>query len=279
MKKTLAIALLTLGSYTLKAQVTANQVINTIKKEVNCPWNAATVDEFKAGNPNAKVTGVATTFMATLDVLKRAKAQGLNLVITHEPTFYGHTDDLKAHESDPIQIEKLKFIKDNDMVVWRFHDHLHQNKPDMIYEGFLDQTGWKKYQQSDARFLEIPSASLKTIVQHLEKTLGAKTMRIVGNPDAKFSKIGLVLGAAGSGAHFQTLRSDKCELLIVGESNEWETVPYVQDAIKEGKNKALIVMGHADSEEPGMVNVAKWLKGFYPDLKIEFVKAGNPFWH
>jgi len=38
------------------------------------------------------VTGIAVTMMATLDVLQRAAANGQNLIITHEPTFYDHLD-------------------------------------------------------------------------------------------------------------------------------------------------------------------------------------------
>ena len=68
------------------------------------------------------------------------------------------------------------------------------------------------------------------------------------------------------------------ELLIVGESNEWETVPYVQDAIELGYRKALIVMGHADSEEEGMNHVTKWLQKFYPTMDIQFIESKNPYW-
>ena len=46
----------------------------------------------QSGEPDAAVTGIAVTMMATMDVLQRASTKGLNLVITHEPTFYAHLD-------------------------------------------------------------------------------------------------------------------------------------------------------------------------------------------
>ena len=52
------------------------------------------------------MTGVATTFLATLDVLQRAVASGKNLVITHEPTFYNHFDDTQRFESDEVVAAK-----------------------------------------------------------------------------------------------------------------------------------------------------------------------------
>ncbi len=72
--------------------LTARQVIERIQKNVGVPWRSQTVDTFKAGDPDTRVTGVATTMMATFDVLERAAASGKNLIITHEPTFYGHLD-------------------------------------------------------------------------------------------------------------------------------------------------------------------------------------------
>jgi hypothetical protein len=50
------------------------------------------------------VTGVATTFLATLDVLRQAVASGKYFVITHEPTFYNHVDDTKRFESDEVVV-------------------------------------------------------------------------------------------------------------------------------------------------------------------------------
>ena len=38
------------------------------------------------------VRGIATSAMATLDVLKKAVSAGANLIITCEPTFYSKAD-------------------------------------------------------------------------------------------------------------------------------------------------------------------------------------------
>lgn len=272
-------ALLIIPSLFAHAQnnLIVKDVIDKIKANVTCKWNDVTVDNIKAGDEQAKVTGIATTFMATLAVLQKAKAAGCNFVISHEPTFYNHNDDLSLHKGDPVQEAKLKFIKDNNMVVWRFHDHLHQTNPDQVYEGVLAKLDWKKF-PLDNHLLSVPAKSLKEIVSEIEQKLNARTVRIVGNPKMSISKIGLALGASGSASHFKLLSNPDCELLIVGESNEWETVPYVQDAITLGQKKALIVLGHADSEEAGMDYTRVWLQKFYPDVKIKFIEAGNPYW-
>lgn len=265
-------------SFAQKAR-TANQVIETIKQNVTVPWMDKTVDKIIYGNGDTEVTGIAVTFMSTLAVLQEANAAGCNFVITHEPTFYSHYDDLSIHEDDPVQQAKIKFIEDNNMVIFRFHDHQHRTSPDQIYEGVVNKMGWKKYWTEGSKSFTMPSITLGKFVKDLKKASGAKTMRVVGDPNMEISKVGLALGAAGTNTHFKMLKDTQCDLLIVGESNEWETVPYFQDAQTLGKNIALIVMGHADSEEAGMLYFQDWLEKLYPEVKITFIEAGNPYWH
>ena len=88
----------------------AGDVVGMIKKEVGIEWGEETVDTYKSGDENTEITGIATTFLANMDVLKKAKARGLNMVITHEPTFYNHFDHLVPWQDDPVQQEKLKYL-------------------------------------------------------------------------------------------------------------------------------------------------------------------------
>jgi putative NIF3 family GTP cyclohydrolase 1 type 2 len=76
------------------AAVTAAEVVDRIKKHIGVDWLANGVDTFKAGDSSMVVTGVVTTSMATVDVLRQAVRAGANLVITAEPTFYSRADSL-----------------------------------------------------------------------------------------------------------------------------------------------------------------------------------------
>ena len=55
--------------------LTAGDVIERIKKNVGVR-GGATVDTIKSGTPDTPVRGIATTMMATLDVVQRAAAAG-----------------------------------------------------------------------------------------------------------------------------------------------------------------------------------------------------------
>ena len=43
----------------------------------------------------------------TIDILKQAKAKGLNFIITHEPTFYNHLDKTEQYGKDPVVAAKI----------------------------------------------------------------------------------------------------------------------------------------------------------------------------
>jgi len=68
------------------------------------------------------------------------------------------------------------------------------------------------------------------------------------------------------------------QLLVLGETREWETVEYAADAITEGKQKALIILGHIPSEQSGMEECTRWLKTFINEVPVDFVPARDPFW-
>jgi putative NIF3 family GTP cyclohydrolase 1 type 2 len=280
-----AVALATLlitvaGADAQERRITARELVAEIQKQVGVEWKKDTVDTFKAGNPDAPVTGVAVTMMATMDVLQRASVKGLNFVITHEPTFYAHLDTPEGvPEDDPVWAEKRAFIEKHGMVVWRFHDHWHMRKPDGIEAGNVHALGWEKFQRADNQYLFVmPETTLKELAKQVSEKLGSSVVRVVGDPGMKVTKVGFSPGAAGSQREIHALEQDDVQVLLVGETREWETVEYAADAVSEGRKKALIVIGHIPSEQPGMEECARWLKGFVKDAPVEFVPAKQPFW-
>ena len=268
------------GAGAQEHRITARELVAEIQKQVGVEWKKDTVDTFKAGNPDTPVSGVAVTMMATMDVLQRASAKGLNFVITHEPTFYAHLDTPEGvPEDDAVWVEKRAFIDKHGMVVWRFHDHWHMRMPDGIEAGNVHALGWEKFQRADNQYLfVIPETTLRELAIQVSEKLGSSVVRVVGDPAIKITKVGFSPGAAGSPREIRTLEQDDVQVLMVGETREWETVEYAADAVSEGRKKALIVIGHIPSEQPGMDECTRWLKGFVKDVPVEFVPAKQPFW-
>jgi len=262
--------------------LTAREVISRIQAHVGIPWQQETVDTFKAGNPDAQVHGIAVTMMATLDVLQRGAAAGQNLIITHEPTFYNHLDkpdELEQKENDPVLAAKRAFIQEHNLVIWRFHDHWHRMKRDGIEAGMARALDWEKFQDATNQYLfVIPETDLEHLAAELNSGLKIHVIRVVGDPKLKVNKVALVPGSSGFAKETRALEMSGVQVLVTGESREWETVEYVADAVTEGKPKALIILGHIPSEQPGMEECARWLKTFVTEVPVEFVPAREPFW-
>ena len=72
------------------------------------------------------------------------------------------------------------------------------------------------------------------------------------------------------------------DVVISGEQQEadggFDSPAYVLDAVTLGVTKGWIMLGHAISEEAGMLEMAAWIKGFVPEVPVQLVKAGEPFW-
>lgn len=268
-----------LSASAAEPDLTARQVIQRIQKAVGVPWNANTVDTFKAGNPDTKVTGIATTFAATFDVLQRAAASGKNLIIAHEPTFYNHLDNLdEIPAGDPVLAAKLRFIEEHHLVVFRFHDHWHSRNPDGILQGMTEALGWTAYRTPNESLFIVPETTLDHFAAAIREKLKIKTLRVIGDPGLRISRVALLPGADSSRSQIQLLERRDVDVLVIGETREWETVEYVRDAGTEGRKKALIILGHVPSEESGMDTCAQWLKTVVPGIPVEFIPAREPFW-
>jgi putative NIF3 family GTP cyclohydrolase 1 type 2 len=259
--------------------LTAGTVIQRIKERVGVPWRTETVDRIIAGVAATPVRGIATTMMATFDVVKRAAAAGRNLVITHEPTFYSHQDTTDALKQDATYQAKDSFLREHDMVVFRFHDHWHAMRPDGIATGMARDLGWDRMADpSNPRQFVFPGVRLDALVKDMQTRVGIKAMRVVGDPAMTVKRAAASWGYYTFAPPNITIARPDVDLFVVGETREWETVEYVQDQIAAGQTKALIVMGHVVSEQSGMRYCAEWLKTFVPEAPIEFIAAPEPFW-
>lgn len=260
---------------------TAQEIVDRIKAHVGIPWMTQTRDTFKAGDPQTRVTGVAVTMMATMNVLQRAAANGQNLIITHEPTFFDDPDKaetLPQAEQDPVLAEKRAFIEKHHLVIWRFHDHQHRMQLDQVEQGNARKLGWEKYRDPENQYLfTLPETTVGKLADEVKEKFGVGAIRIVGDRSMKVTRVALSPGFGGAKKEIAALEMQNLQVLLVGETREWETVEYVADAVSQGRQKALIVLSHVPSEQSGAEECVRWLKSFVSEVPIEFVATPDPF--
>lgn len=275
--------------------VTARDVVERIRKSLGGDANANPVETFKAGDPSTKVTGIATTSLATLGVLKAAVKAGANMVITCEPTYYSNADTptppvrrspgaaaspagAPAPAPDPVFTGKADFLKKHDLVVYRLDDHWRRRNPNPYCVGLAEALGWSKSASStNPSKVTIAEMSLGALVAHTKQSLRIRGgMRIIGDPELRVRTVGLLPGATAIQAAVRLL--PQVDALLVGEVREWETVEYVRDTVDLGGKKSLIYVGRTVSQDPGMKVCAEWLKGVVPEVWTTWQTAGDPYW-
>jgi len=259
---------------------TAAEIFTRIQQSYGAAITADTVDTLKAGDPTTKVTGIATTFLDTMDVLREAVRRGDNLLISHEPTFYNHRDDRSKLLADPVFQEKLAFIEAHHLAIYRLHDQIHAAQTDHILDGLYDALGWTDFPHpkipDGEHYVTIPQTTLLNLSQFLQFKLHIDTLRVEGDPSLVVDHVAVEPGAAGLLEHVKALERPEVSVLIAGEASEWETVEYVRDALAQGRPQGLILLGHEASEEPGMEKCAKDLRALFPGLRVDYLPAGQP---
>ena len=256
---------------------TVQEIIDTIIAGIPGAPFTDTVDTLKTGDPQQKVNAIATTFLATSEVIEQAVERGANFIITHEPTFYNHTDETHWLGGDPVYEAKRRLIEEHHLAIWRFHDYLHTLQPDPTISGLFKALGWTAYALSDPPFVcHLPPRTLADLVQEIKTKLGLANVRMVGDLQMTCQKVGLLVGAIGGEMQIRTLGRLALDVLVCGEIHEWETSEYVRDALRLGHPKALIVTGHSVSEEDGLREIIPWLEARLPGMPITFIPTGHP---
>ncbi len=113
-----------------------NELISELCAEAVRPVDKEhTVDVIKVGNGDEEIKNVGTAMFATPDVIARAKANGVNFLIIHEPLFYTHFDKEMPYE---LCFKKKKLIEDAGITVFRFHDYPHSMSPESYADGHTE---------------------------------------------------------------------------------------------------------------------------------------------
>jgi len=272
------------------AAVTAQEIVDRIRNAVGVDWKASTVDTFKAGEPSTPVTGVVTTSLATIDVLRRAVKAGANMVITSGPTFYSRADtpappagrgqsaSPQTRPGDPVFAGKNEFIKANNLVVWRFSDHWQLRTPNPFAQGLTDALGWSGYRSSgDPARLMVPPLTLDALAARVKRSLDARGgVRVVGSPQTRVRSIAMLPGTVAIQQAVAVLPG--VDVIVAGEIREWESSEYARDVVNAGIGKGLILVGRSLSEDAGMRVCAEWLRPIVRDVPIRWMPAGDPYW-
>ncbi len=253
---------------------TVGEIMDTFISQVpNAPFQT-TVDTLKIGSREQVVTGIVTTMFTTLEIIKKTIELKANLIIPHEPTFFSGSDETDWLQSDPVFRAKYDLMAKHGIALWRNHDYIHRMKVDGVQAGVVDELEWNEYYKQSP-VLDIPSTSLANLINHVKEKLGVPAMRYIGDLNQSCSKILLLPGAVGGKRQIESIMKEKPDVLICGESNEWETPEYVRTANEMRMKLSMIEIGHSASEEGGSEFLTSWIRKHAPEIPVTHIPSGN----
>ena len=202
-----------------------------------------------------------------------------------EPTYFTGRDRPDWLADDPVYHRKKALIDENGLSVWRYHDHMHIGSGDLIYDGLLQDLGWEPYLvtgRPDPHCYVIPPAPLGELVDFFKEKLGMSVVRVVGKTDLTCRRVGILVGGGSLGLGVEEMpaklmNDENLDVMVCGEITEWTLSAYVRDAAQLGFDKAMIIVGHERSEEPGMKALAATLRPLLHGTPVTFVASGEPF--
>ena len=230
-----------------------------------------TVDGIIVGDWEKDISRVLVTWISSVDAVKDAVSRGVDMLVTHEPTFYVHRHERDYVENWEIARAKKRLIEDNGLVVLRNHDCWDR----------MPRIGIPWAWAQHLELGDTPAAISEDSSQHrydiepialdeLAKRVAAKTasageplVQVAGDGGKLVSKVGI---GTGCGCGIDTYWRLGCDVSIVCDdgTNWWGELQRAIDA-----DHPVIRVNHGSSEDPGMVTLTAYINDNLPGVSAE----------
>jgi len=238
-----------------------------------------TVDRIIIGEADKEVRRILVTWIASFQAARVAVERGFDLLMTHEPTFWVHANELDNIESSEIASAKRRFIEEGGLVILRNHDvwdRMPQIGIPWAWARFLGlgdspaAEGARGYQH---RYDIVPVTLDELAGRVAERTaaIGEPLVQVVGEGSRRVSRVGIGTGCACDIRVFQEMG---CDVSIVCDdgSGYWSGIQRATDG-----DHPVIRVNHGTSEEPGMVTLTNYINENLPGLQADHLPHGSSF--
>jgi putative NIF3 family GTP cyclohydrolase 1 type 2 len=248
---------------------------------------AKTVDRVIIGDPSVVINKIGTCWMSDWRTCRKAVESGVNVLVTHEPTFYTHWD-LDEKEGDYFaspaytkelylqQVEKKKrWINENGLVIVRNHDTMDALKERGIpfalgnFLGFSNADIITSRTYYNVYRIDSQPAALyaKKLAARLSE-IGQPGVAFYGDPERVIKSVGIGTGCICDPMEFADLKPD----LFISIDDVVRT--WTQTAFASDTGEPLIVINHGTSEEMGMRMLNQIIKQKFPGIETIHFNQG-----
>ena len=209
------------------------------------------------------VTKVALAVDPCMEVIKKAKKQGCELIITHHGIF--SKDNAKLNE---VNKKRIEFLKKNNISLYVSHHPLDVHNVignSKIMADILGLTNQKLFFEMEGQYYGI-SGELEMNIKEIERDISKKIGSLIAVHDfgVKVSKkIAIVSGSACDAINF--MKNENIDTLITGSPKH--------HAFYEARELKLNVFyaGHYATEVFGVNALGEKLKSQYNELNMQFI--------
>jgi putative NIF3 family GTP cyclohydrolase 1 type 2 len=228
---------------------------------------ATTVDRVIAGDAESEAGRCMVSWMPSFRILRRMVERDVRLLICHEPTFWNHRDE--RPEDDAVIQEKLRFVQDHRLAIFRNHD-CWDRWPEvgipwawaryLRLEGRPAAVGADGYQHR----YDITPVPLEAFARHVARrceSIGEPRVQVTGDASQPVSRIGIGTGGGCDISTFQRMGCD-CSIVCDDGSRYWAAIQRAEDC-----GHPVIRVNHGTSEEPGMATLTEYINAHFDGLR------------
>ena len=142
--------------------------------------------------------------------------------------------------------------------------------------------GWEKYLCCDPvrpMVFEIPETPVKEIGRLIMEKFHLTGLKMLGNTEAKVRKVAIASHILGGDNDMITrIDQENIDLLISMELIDFTVSEYIRDSAMLGMPKAILAVGHFNTEEPGMEYMVSYIpKALGEAVPCRYIQSGDMY--
>lgn len=184
------------------------------------------------GNLDDECSGVMVALDLTKDVLRQAKEQKCNLVVTHHPFFFR---PVKRIDTSVSQGEIVKEALKNDITVYSAHTNLDECEGGLCMSLAALLGGENLDPNGVGVLCDVKPQSVEQFAKHVAKVLGDDSVKFSGDGAKTISKAMIVCGGGASDDAYENAKANadvfvsgdfKHHLYVASENDDFPVVEF-----------------------------------------------------
>ncbi len=261
--------------------MTCWELVNRIHSVLGERHKDAMYEGIITGADDDTVSGILVANEPSVDAIRLAIATQKNCILCREHPFYLYGEYLSvgladALSDDPVVKAKRQLIEDHRLLIIRLAGLWDAARPKWFSSALARELGWQPEpgdpaDQWSTVYCNIPRTTLLELANFASAHLQAKTLRMAGDPGQSIARVALIHGFAYPTLVLShALQDPAVDCIVTGGTPEVDhCTTYIRDAITGGRKIGLVQVGYEQSDYPGAVELAKWLKTVLPGMPIE----------